>query len=252
MPAPMGEKVPFVRVYSYSFKNPATGQWYINSSLETIGQPDPVSELWSEWWNKYGKEDERVKMLSRKLAFVSNIYIGKDGMNAENNEAVKRYRYGKKIFDKLQAKMAPEFEDVEPINPFDPWKGMDFRLVIKKKAGYRNYDDSEFGPVKPMGTDSFIESAWKRCHSLQEIIDPKNFKPYDELKERLYKVLGLNLRTSVVVTNPQPTAVAEPEPSKDETSPPWDVETKPSSSAPKGDDERLAFIKSLVNKQVKA
>src|SRR5262249_23358556 len=159
---------PFVRMYKYSINpprnidapktgkdgaNPPTNRWYIENSLETIGQTDPVSELWSQWYSEFGKEHPRVLMLGRNLGYISNVLSIKDGMNAENNGKVKRFRYGAKVFAMLQKKMAPEIEGVEPVNPFDPWAGMDLHLVVKKKAGFRNYDDSEWLPQKAMGTD---------------------------------------------------------------------------------------------------
>ena len=42
LPQPEGEDVPFVRLWSHSFKGP-TGQWYIENSLTTIGQQDAVN-----------------------------------------------------------------------------------------------------------------------------------------------------------------------------------------------------------------
>ena len=143
LPAPNGEDLPFVKLYSHAFQGP--GGWYIENSLTTLGQKDPVSELNSELWNNgtdAGKELARKQ--KRKLTYVSNIYVVKDPANPANEGKVFLFKYGKKIFDKLTAAMQPEFEDEEAIDPFDFWQGANFKLKAKNVAGYRNYDSSEF------------------------------------------------------------------------------------------------------------
>jgi hypothetical protein len=178
---------PFVRTYSYSIKY--QGKYYIENSLETLGQTDPVSEIWSKWYRELGKDHPMVQLLARKMQFVSNVLVIKDQHNPENNGTVRRFRYGVKVFNKLKAKMEPEDDDT-PVNPFDPWEGMNFKLNIKKVKDWRNYDDSEWKAQSKLGTDKEIETIWRQCHSLQECIDPKHFKTYDELKARITQVLG--------------------------------------------------------------
>ncbi len=143
LPAPNGEDLPFVKLYSHAFQGP--GGWYIENSLTTLGQKDPVSEYNTELWNNgtdAGKETARKQ--KRKLTYISNIYVVKDPANPENEGKVFLFKYGKKIFDKLTAAMQPEFEDEEAIDPFDFWQGANFKLKAKNVAGFRNYDSSEF------------------------------------------------------------------------------------------------------------
>lgn len=193
LPAPAGEDVPFVRVWDHAFKGP--GGWYIEKSLTTLGEKDPVSEYNSDLWNNVATDaaKKQVRDQKRRLSFVSNIYIVKDSSNPENEGKVFLYRYGKKIFDKLNAAMNPEFEDESPINPFDLWEGADFKLKIRKVEGYQNYDKSEFDAVAPLfEDDDQLEKVWKTEHALQPFLERSEFKSYDELKTRLYKVLGLD------------------------------------------------------------
>jgi hypothetical protein len=190
LPAPNGEDLPFVKLYSHAFQGP--GGWYIENSLTTLGQKDPVSELNSELWNNgtdAGKELARKQ--KRKLTYVSNIYVVKDPANPANEGKVFLFKYGKKIFDKLTAAMQPEFEDEEAIDPFDFWQGANFKLKAKNVAGYRNYDSSEFAAPSPLlDDDDAMEAVWKKQYSLAELVAADQFKTYDELKKRLEYVLG--------------------------------------------------------------
>ena len=198
LPAPDGEDLPFVKLYSHAFQGP--GGWYIENSLTTLGQKDPVSEYNSQLWNNgtdAGKDAARKQ--KRKLTYISNIYVVKDPANPENEGKVFLYKYGKKIFDKLTAAMQPEFEDEEAIDPFDFWQGANFKLKAKNVAGYRNYDSSEFTAVTPLlDDDDALESVWKKENSLKEFIDADQFKSYDDLKKRLEYVLGSKRPTSSI------------------------------------------------------
>jgi len=190
LPAPNGEDLPFVKLYSHAFQG--SGGWYIENSLTTLNQKDPVSELNSELWNNgtdAGKEVARKQ--KRKLTYVSNIYVVKDPANPANEGKVFLYKFGKKIFDKLTAAMQPEFEDETPIDPFDFWQGANFKLKAKNVAGYRNYDSSEFAAQGALLTDDDeMEAVWKKQYSLAELVAADQFKSYDELKKRLDYVLG--------------------------------------------------------------
>ncbi len=190
LPAPDGEDLPFVKLYSHAFQGP--GGWYIENSLTTLGQKDPVSELNSELWNNgtdAGKEVARKQ--KRKLTYVANIYVVKDPANPSNEGKVFLYKFGKKIFDKITAAMQPEFEDEQAIDPFDFWQGANFKLKAKNVAGYRNYDSSEFASQGALlDDDDAMEAVWKKQYSLSELVAADQFKSYDELKKRLEYVLG--------------------------------------------------------------
>ncbi len=190
LPAPNGEDLPFVKLYSHAFQGP--GGWYIENSLTTLGQKDPVSEHNTLLWNNgtdAGKEVARKQ--KRKLTYVSNIYVVKDPANPENEGKVFLFKYGKKIFDKITEAMQPEFEDESPIDPFDFWQGANFKLKAKNVAGYRNYDSSEFASQSALlDDDDALEAIWKKQYSLADFMSPSEFKSYDELKKRLSSVLG--------------------------------------------------------------
>jgi hypothetical protein len=190
LPAPNGEELPWAKMYSHAFQGP--GGWYIENSLTTLGQKDPLGEYNRELWNSGNESDkDTVRKQKRKLSYYSNIYVVQDKANPENEGRVFLYKYGKKIFDKIMEAMQPEFEDETPINPFDFWQGANFKLKIKKVAGYWNYDSSEFDRTSQLfEDDDAMEAVWEKQHSLEQIVAADQFKTYDQLEARLKLVLG--------------------------------------------------------------
>ena len=190
LPAPENEELPWAKLYTHAFQGP--GGWYIENSLTTLGQKDPVSEYNRELWNSGNDKDkETVRKQKRKLSYYSNIYVVKDPANPQNEGKVFLFKYGKKIFDKIMEAMQPEFEDETPINPFDFWQGANFKLKLVKKDGYWNYDKSEFDRVDPLlEDDDALEAIWKKQYSLQAVVAPDQFKSYEQLDTRLKMVLG--------------------------------------------------------------
>ena len=209
LPQPSGEDLPWVRLWNHAFSGP--GGWYIENSLTTIGKNDPVSEYNTELWNSGNEADkETARKQKRILKYYSNVLVVSDPKHPENDGTIRLFRFGKKIFDKITEAMNPAFEDEEAMNPFDMWKGANFKLKIRKVDGYWNYDKSEFDSVSAIeGGDERLEEIYNGLHSLQEFVDPKNFKTYDELKEKLHKTLtGSSVKGTVEVYNPPSEAVA--------------------------------------------
>ena len=190
LPAPDGEELPWAKLYSHAFQGP--GGWYIENSLTTIGQKDPLGEYNRELWNSGRDEDkETVRKQKRKLSYYANIYVVQDKANPQNEGKVFLYKFGKKIFDKIMEAMQPEFEDETPINPFDFWTGANFKLKLKKVAGYWNYDSSEFDRPSPLlDDDDALEQIWKQQYSLEAETAADKFKSYEQLENRLNLVLG--------------------------------------------------------------
>ena len=195
LPAPTNEDVPWVRMWSHGFKGP--GGWYIENSLTTprsdapSGTDDPVSKANTTLWNSGIESDKNIaRDRKRKLSYYSNILILEDSTNAQNEGKVFLFRYGKKIFEKIESVMNPEFKDEEPMNPFDFWSGANFKLKIRQVEGYANYDKSEFASPSPLfdGDDAKLEDVWKQQHSLQGLLAPENFKSYQELEARFNTV----------------------------------------------------------------
>jgi len=239
LPAAEGEDMPWVQLFSHSFQGP-TGQWYIENSLTTLNKKDPVSEYNTLLWNSGLESDKEIaRKQKRKLQYIANIYVVKDPANPDNEGKVFLFKFGKKIFDKINDLMNPEFEDESPVNPFDMWEGANFKLKIRKVEGYTNYDKSEFDSAGPLSEDDEdLEKIWKSEHKLAEFISETNFKSYDELKKRLNLVLNLE-NDAVIVEKPSQPAVKKSEPVKAKTvedDKPWNDD----------DDESLSYFEKLA------
>lgn len=200
LPAPAvdgDDGMPWARYWDHGFKGP-TGKWYIENSLTSIGQKDPLAEFNSNLWNQ--TEDgnswqrKQAREQKRRLHYVANILVVSDSKHPENEGKVFLYKFGKKIFDKIALLMNPEFEGDDPVNPFDFWKGATFKLRIRTVESYPNYDQSTFDAPKPLSDDDeYLEQLWNKSYSLKEFVDPNNksmYKTYDELKQRLDFVLA--------------------------------------------------------------
>jgi len=190
LPQPEGEDLPWARVWNHAFSGP--GGWYIENSLTTINKNDPVSEYNTELWNSGNEADkDTARKQKRILKYYSNVLVVSDPKHPENEGRVFLYKFGKKIFDKITEAMNPEFEDETPLNPFDFWQGANFKLKIRKVDGFWNYDKSEFDSPSELyeGDDEKLKEVYDKLNSLTEFTDVKNFKTYDELKEKLHKVL---------------------------------------------------------------
>jgi len=234
LPALDDDKTAFVRVFNHGFQGP--GGWYIENSLTTIGQKDPLSEYNSVLWNSGIEANKEIaRKQKRRLTYFSNIYVVEDKANPQNEGKVFLFRFGKKIFDKISSMSNPEFEDETEVDVFNLWDGANFKLKIRKVDGFSNYDKSEFMTSAPLSEDeSEMERVFGEQHDLEEFIDQKSFKTYDELKTRLDTVLG-NIQTAAMTA---PTSVENDEA-------PFDGGTPiPESST--SEDENLDYFKKLA------
>jgi hypothetical protein len=246
LPTTEGDELPWVKIFSHGFQGP-NGRWYIENSLTTIGETDPVSELNSKLWNESTDDNspgrKQARAQKRRLNYISNVLIIDDPKHPENNGQVKLFKYGKKIFDKIMDKAKPTFEDEEPVNVFDYWEGANFKLRMKTVDGYPNYDTSVFSdPVALAEDDDKILSIANGQHKLTEFLDKKNFKTYAELKTKLEQVLG-----GLGDSGPSASEMAE------EPIPVVEAKSTPTKSAPKipeineEDDDVMGFFQKIAN-----
>jgi len=191
LPRVEGDEFPWVRIFNHSFQGP-TGKWYIENSLTTLGENDPVGELNSRLWNSGSEANKEIaRKQKRKLTYIANVLIINDPAKPENNGQVKLFKFGKKIFDKIMDKANPTFEDEKPVLVFDLWEGADFKLRMRKVDGYANYDQSQFMDQTEIApTDEAKLAIVEKQYKLSEFLDRKNFKTYDELKRKLEQVLS--------------------------------------------------------------
>lgn len=256
LPAMEGQDLPWVRYWDHAFKGP-TGQWYIERSLTTLGQNDPLGELNSRLWNSGIEEDkETARRQKRRLHYVTNILVINDPANPSNNGKVMIYEFGKKIFDKIMDMMQPEFPGETPVNPFDFWSGADFELKIRNVAGYRNYDKSDFKSPSPLfeSDETRLESTYNSLYDLNEFLVPNYpnafdanwFKSYDDLKAKLDTVLGLATGAGATMKNEALSQTAESAPIRSASEP--TVVSAPAAQAPAAEstDDTLSYFAKMA------
>ena len=257
LPAKEGEDLPWAKVIKHAFKGP-TGKWYIENSLRTIGGSDPVAALNSRLWNSGVESDKDIaRDQKQKIEYTVNVLVIKDPANPENEGKVKLYRFGPMIFKMIEEKMFPKFDDESPMNPFDPWEGANFNIkIVGKQVGkdtVPNYEKSTFSEPAAMGDDDYIESIYEQVYSLSEFTASSNFKSEDELKRKLFDVLGPTVGSGIVTVEGYATPQRqESRPVRQEREVEVERETRSesrettSSDDDDGDDD-LAFLKNLVN-----
>jgi hypothetical protein len=217
LPRVEGDELPWVRVFSHGFQGP-TGKWYIENSLTTLGEQDPVSELNTQLWNSGVEANKKIAQnQKRRLSYIANILVVSDPKHPENEGKVFLFKFGKKIFDKIMDKARPTFEDEKPVNVFDFWEGANFKLRMRKKDGFTNYDESVFSDPVALGDDDKIVEVAQAQHKLSEFLDRKNFKSYADLKKKLDEVLsgdGFNAKSAAELAKDEPASMEAPEPAK--------------------------------------
>jgi len=143
------------------------------------------------WKSGIESNKDIVRKQKRKVVYISNIYIITDSGMPEHDKKVKLYKFGKKIFDKINEAMNPQFQDEKPVNPFHLYEGANLKLKIRNVEGYRNYDKSEFDAIAPLlNDDAQLEKIWRSEYSLAEFTNVGQYKAFETLKSKLDKVLG--------------------------------------------------------------
>jgi len=241
LPAAEGGTTPWITYYDHWFQGP-TGQYYVEKSLTTIGQDDPVSEYNSKLWNSGIDSDKEVaRKQKRRLHYVANILVIKDFANPENDGKVFLYRFGAKIFDKIKDAMNPVFDGDTPVNPFDFWDGADFHIKITNVDGWVNYDKSIFREQKPLSeNDDQLEQIYNKLTPLSSLIAPDKFKSYTELKTKMNRVLCIEAEEA-----PLPAKQPERVVARDEPAPRPSVTVEDDSSD--DDDDTLSFFQGLAD-----
>lgn len=254
LPACKGEELPWVRYWDHGFKGP-TGRWYIENSLTSIGQQDPVSDANTKLWNSgIAKDKATVRERKRRLHYVANIEVISDPANPANDGKQFLYKFGKKIFDKILDLMQPAFQDEKPVNPFDFWEGANFKIKIRDVEGYRNYDKSEFDKPAPHrgGDEKALESIYEGLYPLQDFLDPKNYKSYSELARKFAEAIGENgqMATTAEASTPGRNSDSAPDIKYAPAPAPQKGGEEETTTTPEGDeggtDETLSYFAKLA------
>ncbi len=226
-----------VKTFEYAFQTPIS--WYIEESPETVGLPDPVKDYNSKLYAT-GIESDKKKVKHRKKYYISNILVIKDAASPENNGKVFFFKYGQKIFDKIDSKIKGDKDlDVVGVDIFHMKEGANFRLRCKKVENYPNYDSSDFDSPSSLGDEDTLEEIWGHTKNLLEFVDPSRFKSYDELNARFEIVMGLRAA-------PKKTPVySKTDEATEDTALPSKHKTKEAKESPEIHDELDEFQKLL-------
>lgn len=246
---PSDNPVPWVRYWDHGFKGP-TGKWYIEKSLTSLGKKDPLGEYNTKLWNSGNEEDrETVRKQKRRLHYVTNILVVSDPSAPENEGKVFMYQFGKKIFDKIQDLMQPQFPGETPVDPFDLWNGADFQLKIRNVEGYRNYDRSEFKSPSPLfdGDETRLQATLNQLHDINEFVDPANYKDYAQLEIKLNEVLGLTPTASTVKEEVATDTVAEAPEIRSAPAPEYSAAATAEEASDDGDEDAFSYFQKLAN-----
>lgn len=250
LPRHPDDELPWVKMFSHSFQGP-TGKWYIENSLTTIGQDDPISEENSRLWATGLESNQNIaRDRKRKLSYYFNILVVSDPKNPQNEGKVFIYRCGKKIFDKIMDKANPTYEDESPVNVFDLWEGANLKLRMRKKDGYVNYDESLFMEPSPVAdTDEEILEIVNKQYRLGEFLEQKNFKTYDELKKKFVSVMASDTfkpQTAEELINEKDEPAVAEAPKAKEKSAPKQKEAKPAWEDDDEDEDLKSFFSKIA------
>lgn len=220
---------PWVEWLEFNFKAD-NGVWYIEKSLRTLNQPDPMYEYNGELWASGNKVKAQKQRQTKK--YVANILVVKDPVCPENEGKVFLFKFGPQIYkmisdkayprqntgntnelDKLLGEEAEVSEQSdEKIDVTDIYTGENLKIKIyQKDDGFYTYDKSSWAGPSPLAdSDKKIEEIWKHCYCLTDLIAPDKFKTYEELLERVRKVRGIKSEMSSMKTVDSPSQRTKP------------------------------------------
>lgn len=184
---PIDGEDPFVTLFNHAFQG-ASGKWFIENCPSTLKLACPVCESNSQLWNT---DKALASLRKRKKYYISNILVVADPKMPENIGKVCGYKFGEKVMSKINDVISPVFPDVEPMDPFDPDAGANFRLRVTKSGSFPDYDKSSFDPPSSMGDEATVAKILSQRRSLAAIIAPDQFKSYDDLKKKFDQIVGL-------------------------------------------------------------
>jgi len=188
----------FVEVKKHAFQGDG---WFIAECPGTIGQECVICNENRKYWDKANAGDEAAKAIAMKrmagTKFMYNVLIIEDPKKPENNGKLKLWAVPKSIHVKILAAVNPPNTPGKPRKTakdvFNFWKGYNFYVSIKAKAGWANYDDSEFeeSPSPVFGGDKAkIRELYDSQYDLSEFHKPEVFQPAEDLLKRYFKVTG--------------------------------------------------------------
>lgn len=193
LPGKGDEGVPFAVLVNHGFKK--GGKWYIENCTSTHGDYDscPVCQYLSKN-DSYNTNNEEYKLLKRKTSYYANILVVKDPAAPENEGKVFKYRFGKKIWDKINAMVAVDTEMGEtPIDVTCAFEGANFVLKVKKVSGFSNYDESKFlgqSEIPNIEDEAYQTQLQEQMVDLTTLTAKDQFKSFEDNQKKFLQVMG--------------------------------------------------------------
>ena len=194
----------FVKLVNHGFQK--NGKWYIENCSSTHGDWDSCPACaWIKEQNwDYNNEADKKAMygsgVTRKTSFWANILVVKDPGNKENEGKIFKFRFGKKIMDKVQAEVDVDVELGEtPCDVTCPFEGKNFLMKLKKVGGNNNYDDSKFQGVSAIDNiddEAVQKEIFEGMHDIMSIVAKDKFKSMEDLSTAFNRVMGTRNSTS--------------------------------------------------------
>lgn len=203
LPARSDDELAIVKLVTHGIKR--NNQWFINNCPSTHGDYDgcPVCKYISEndLFEKAQVKGSAAEILlngknglKRGTGYWANILVIKDPSAPANEGKVFKYRFGKKIYDKILAKIKGDESLGEAAQDVTcPFAGSDFAMKLKKVSGFTNYDDCNFrnpSEIANINDQGFAQQLMDGMSDLRPIVSKDKFKSFDELNKQFTKVMG--------------------------------------------------------------
>jgi len=182
---------------------------YAEDCAKTHGKSCPACSWIGKAWGDGDKD--AYKKWGAKDKYVANILVINDVNTPENNGKVFLYRFGKGIYNLIEAKVNPTDGLDEPSIVFDYFTGENFKLVGSPSSfsiggraiEFVDFKRSEFKGTSKLGEDKEIEDADANLKSMSEWLPENALKSYEDMKAKLDSVVSSDeVNSTPVTTNP--------------------------------------------------
>ena len=165
-------------------KNPITQQGVYVDDPRTVGSFSPIIDMFFKFYNSGNAvfQDFGKKHLSSKTQYAALVQIIKDDQHPDLVGKIKVFKFGQKLYDKINAEMHPAMG--QGVLPYHPIYGRYFYLKCTSQSGFNNFDQSYFfdnknaqNQILPMGV-WYMNPATGKMDICTEQTDQQVFADY--------------------------------------------------------------------------
>lgn len=134
-----------IQKWTVFLKNPLTDQGRTIDSPSTVGEPDPLSQMFFALRNSKNAQANALQdNFKRHQNYYSLIQVIECNQDPTLNNKILIWKYGIKIYEKICQEKTPVMQGQAPGQPFDLFKGRLFKVVAIKQQNFNNLDQSYF------------------------------------------------------------------------------------------------------------